>query len=43
MTSYTTIKTTRDKRGVATVSLARPEVHNAMNGTMSFSVQAAKP
>ena len=41
MTSYTTIKTTRDKRGVATVSLARPEVHNAMNGTMWEELRAA--
>ncbi len=30
MTTYTTIKTARDTRGVVTVSLARPQVHNAM-------------
>lgn len=32
--SYQTIKTSIDARGVATLTLARPEVHNAMNGVM---------
>jgi len=32
--SYQTIKTSIDGRGVATLALARPEVHNAMNGVM---------
>ena len=41
MTSYTTIKTARDERGVATVTLARPEVRNAMNGTMWLELRSA--
>lgn len=32
--TYQTIKTSIDGRGVATVMLARPQVHNAMNGVM---------
>jgi methylglutaconyl-CoA hydratase len=32
--TYETIKTSIDARGVATLTLARPEVHNAMNGVM---------
>lgn len=31
---HQTIRTSIDPRGVATVALARPEVHNAMNGVM---------
>lgn len=31
---HQTIKTSVDLRGVATVALARPELHNAMNGVM---------
>ncbi|MEJ5988438.1 enoyl-CoA hydratase-related protein [Ramlibacter sp. PS3R-8] len=31
---YTTIEVQQDERGVATVWLARPQVRNAMNGTM---------
>ena len=41
MTSYTTIKAARDGRGVATVTLARPEVRNAMNGTMWEELRSA--
>lgn len=32
--SYETIRTAIDARGVATVTLARPHIHNAMNGVM---------
>lgn len=32
--SRQTIVTKTDKRGVATIILNRPEVHNAMNGTI---------
>jgi methylglutaconyl-CoA hydratase len=41
MTNYTTIRSERDARGVATVTLARPEVRNAMNGTMWEELRAA--
>lgn len=41
MSNYTTIKTARDERGVATVTLARPEVRNAMNGTMWVELRDA--
>jgi methylglutaconyl-CoA hydratase len=34
MASFTTITFSVDARGVATLCLARPEVHNAMNGAM---------
>jgi methylglutaconyl-CoA hydratase len=32
--TYETIRTAIDTRGVATVTLARPHIHNAMNGVM---------
>ncbi|MDD9731688.1 crotonase/enoyl-CoA hydratase family protein [Mameliella sp. AT18] len=32
--SFETIRVTRDERGIATVTLARPEKHNAMNAQM---------
>lgn len=39
--TYDTIKTAVDARGVATLTLARPEVHNAMNGAMYDEARAA--
>jgi methylglutaconyl-CoA hydratase len=41
MSGYQTIRFERDPRGVATVTLARPEVRNAMNGTMWAELRAA--
>ena len=41
MTPYATIRSERDDRGVATVTLARPEVRNAMNGTMWEELRTA--
>ncbi|MGE0724372.1 MAG: enoyl-CoA hydratase-related protein [Alphaproteobacteria bacterium] len=39
--TYSTIRTAIDARGVATLTLARPEVHNAMNGEMYDEARAA--
>jgi methylglutaconyl-CoA hydratase len=41
VSAYQTIRTARDARGVATVTLARPEVRNAMNGAMWAELRAA--
>ena len=34
MSGFSTIRIERDERGVATLTLARPERHNAMNAAM---------
>ena len=41
MNGYETIRLTQDPRGVARLVLARPERHNALNGTMIRELRIA--